>query len=79
VPRKRVRPGYTGVTRQRIRLIRKRREISAQSHPLFLRAKREGSLQNFLSSIDPLISDYKKVERGSLLVRASRRIKRMVK
>ena len=79
VPRKRVGPGYTGVTRQRIRLIRKRREISAQSHPLFLRAKREGSLQNFLSSIDPLISDYKKVESGSLLVRASRRIKRMVK
>lgn len=75
VPAKRVVPGYGHVTRRRVKLIRKRRALSAASHDLFASARASGDLDDYLTPMRTLIREYRRVEsplwkRGARFARA---------
>lgn len=72
-PRKRVSPGVDHVTSTRVRLVRKRRALSAASLELFAEAKRRDDLSLYLEPMRRLIDEYRHVETSRL-----RRVVRLV-
>lgn len=79
VPPKRTAPSYRGVSRHRIRMIRQRRLISASSHKLFEIAKKRDSLEYYLKSIDPMISEYEEISKGSKFRRVAVRFRAIIR
>lgn len=77
VPIKRVRPGYGGVSKRRVSVIRERRRLSQRSFILFLEAKRKKDLDHYLEGVRPLIASYDKWSRPSYLQRAIGKGKRI--
>lgn len=61
-PTKRFKPGVDHVTPARLRLIRKRRAMSAESLRLFAEAKRKGDLSLYIQPMRRLVLEYKRVE-----------------
>jgi hypothetical protein len=79
VPTKRIAPGQLPVTRPRRRLIRLRREMTAQSQTLFTQAKDLDSLPHYLDGMTPLIARYRRAERRAMpLVRRATPVVRRV-
>ncbi|WP_298582726.1 Coenzyme F420 hydrogenase/dehydrogenase, beta subunit C-terminal domain [uncultured Kocuria sp.] len=76
VPRKRVIPGYAGITRQRLGVIRQRRQLSAASFGLFQTAKEAGNLEHYLKGMIPLIAAYDRWSKPSYAKRAVGKAKR---
>ncbi|MEX5263374.1 Coenzyme F420 hydrogenase/dehydrogenase, beta subunit C-terminal domain [Kocuria sp. CPCC 205231] len=70
VPRKRVKPGYDGISRERLGVIRQRRALSAESFGFFRDAKSRGDLDIYLSGILPLIRAYDRWSKPSYAKRA---------
>lgn len=62
VPRKRVEPGYQGLPRRRLRLIRQRRRISERSQSAFLEAKASNSLEHYLRVFRVEVVRYQRAE-----------------
>lgn len=62
VPRKRVNPGYEGLSPWRIKLIRQRRAISAVSFPTFARALAQADFELYKRPITAEIWRYRKIE-----------------
>jgi hypothetical protein len=77
IPTKRVRPGVEHVEPARLRLVRKRRELSAASLKLFLQAKQEGDLDVYLGPMSQLIEEYRHIE-VSAIRKIIRRISRVL-
>lgn len=75
-PRKRVVPGYDGVTTERVELIRRRRELSAVSHAAFAQAKEQGDLRVYLDVVKPLIDAYQSGTKLSFAVRVRNKVQR---
>jgi coenzyme F420 hydrogenase subunit beta len=76
VPRKRVDPGSEGISRQRLGVIRQRRQLSAASFGLFHTAKITGDLEHYLKGIAPLIKAYDRWSKPSYGKRAVGKVKR---
>ena len=74
IPQKRIIPNSRNVSKQRKALIRHRRLISAQTHRLFAAAKKEDSLDSFVTSVAPLVRRYSAIERGNQFSQTSRRV-----
>lgn len=55
-PARRVTPTYSNVSAPRIRVIRARRELTAASHELYARARREGLIDVYLRGIRPFLT-----------------------
>lgn len=68
IPRKRVEPGRDHVTPQRVRLIRQRRSMSANSLEWFAEAKATGDLSRYTGPMAAAIAGYRRLE-SSLLRR----------
>ncbi|MBM7502743.1 Coenzyme F420 hydrogenase/dehydrogenase, beta subunit C-terminal domain [Agromyces aurantiacus] len=62
VPRKRVSPGYDGVSSQRIALIRQRRAMSELSFAAFLDARTSGRLSAYTAPMRAAIRRYRRIE-----------------
>jgi coenzyme F420 hydrogenase subunit beta len=75
-PRKRISPGYDGVTSRRLKLIRTRRRLSQLSFEHYDAARRADDLGRYLSAMRPLIADYDRLGRQPLWPRITRRARR---
>lgn len=75
-PRKRIKAGYSGVSDDRINLIRQRRELSVRSHEMFAEAKSAGDLQIYLGAIRPLIESYGRATKHSFSTRLRNKLQR---
>ena len=62
-PRKRVAPGYDGISRERIAVIRSRRALGLASHALFAEAKALGDLDAYVRPMRELIASHTKLAR----------------
>ncbi|MEX5301221.1 Coenzyme F420 hydrogenase/dehydrogenase, beta subunit C-terminal domain [Kocuria sabuli] len=76
VPQKRVEPGYSGISSQRLGVIRQRRQLSAASFGLFQIAKEKGDLEHYLKGMVPLIRAYDRWSKPSYSKRAVGKAKR---
>ncbi|WP_424346590.1 Coenzyme F420 hydrogenase/dehydrogenase, beta subunit C-terminal domain [Kocuria sp. CH-021] len=76
VPRKRVEPGYEGISAERLGVIRQRRHLSAESFGLFERAKKIDDLSVYIRGMAPLIAAYDRWSRPSYVKRAVGKLKR---
>ncbi|PJJ55559.1 Coenzyme F420 hydrogenase/dehydrogenase, beta subunit C-terminal domain [Compostimonas suwonensis] len=75
-PRKRVAPGYGHVDAERVALIRRRREISAKSHDMFLAAKEQNDLGVYINAIKPLIDSYQQSTKMTFTTRVRNKAQR---
>ncbi|MGD8194338.1 Coenzyme F420 hydrogenase/dehydrogenase, beta subunit C-terminal domain [Herbiconiux sp. P18] len=75
-PTKRVAPGYSHVTQERVQLIRNRRELSAESHEIYARAKEANDLGVYLNAIRPLIQSYQQETKMSFRIRLRNKAQR---
>ena len=75
-PEKRVEPGYSHVSAERIQLIRDRRELSEVSHTAFAQAKAANDLSIYLDTMNPLIEKYQAGTRLSFGTRLKNKIQR---
>ena len=62
IPKKRVEPGLGGVSERRLKIIRKRRELSRLSFSTYRAAKAAGDLSIYLNAMAEGIREYKRIE-----------------